>query len=122
MSTKLIVLMKCYLNLAKKLTPAIANVSSLKTKQISYSGVNRPWLTSELMQSIKLKSKYLKLHRRERISKQINNQVRENVKKVKETKDNYFLDMINLYRSDIKKSWTELSLLLGRKKPRTSIK
>ena len=30
--------------------------------------------------------------------------------------------MFNLYRSDIKKSWTELSLLLGRKKPRTSIK
>ena len=30
--------------------------------------------------------------------------------------------MFYLYRSDIKKSWTELSLLLGRKKPRTSIK
>ena len=29
--------------------------------------------------------------------------------------------MFNLYRSDLKKSWTELSLLIGRKKPLTSI-
>ena len=30
--------------------------------------------------------------------------------------------MFNLYRPDIKKSWTELSLLLGRRKPRIPIK
>lgn len=95
----------------------------LKTKQISYSRINKPWLTSELIQSIKLKSKYFKLYRSGRISKQLNNQMRNNVnKKVKESKEKYFQNMFNIHRSDIKKSWTELSSLLGRKKPRTSIK
>ena len=80
-------------------------------------------MTSELIQPIKLKSKYFKLFRSGRTSKQLNNQMRNNVnKKVKESKENYFQNMLNLYRSDIKKNWTELSLLIGRKKPRTSIK
>ena len=49
--------------------------------------------------------------------------MRNNVsKKVKESKEKYFQIMFNLVRSDIKKSWTKLSSLLGRKTPRTSIK
>ena len=43
-------------------------------------------------------------------------------KKVKESKEKYFKNMFNLYRSDIKKSQTDFSLLLGRKKPRTAVK
>ena len=43
-------------------------------------------------------------------------------KKVKESKERYFQNMVNLCRSNIKKTWTELSLLLGRKKPQASIK
>ena len=49
--------------------------------------------------------------------------MRNNVnKKVKESKENNFQNIFNLYRSDIKKSWTELSLLLRRKMPLISIK
>ena len=49
--------------------------------------------------------------------------MRTNVnKKAKESKEKYFQSMFDLYRSDIKKTLTELSLQLGRKKPRTSIK
>ena len=80
-------------------------------------------MTSELILSIKLKSKYFKLYRSGRISKQLNNQMRNNVNnKVKESIEKYLQNMFNLNWSDIKKSWTELSLLLGRKKPRTSKK
>ena len=43
-------------------------------------------------------------------------------KKAEEPKEKYFQNMFNLYRPDIKKSWTELTLLLGLKKPRISIK
>ena len=80
-------------------------------------------MTSELIQSINLKSKYFKVYQSGRISKQVNNQMQNNVnKKVKESKEKYFQNMFNLYPSDNKKNWTEPSILLGREKPRTSIK
>ena len=51
----------------------------LKTKKISYSRINKLWLTSELIHSIKLKSKYFKLYRSGRISKHLNNEMQNNV-------------------------------------------
>ena len=74
----------------------------LKTKQISYSRINKPWLTTKLIQSITLKSKYFMLYRSGRLSKQLNNQTPNNInRKVKGSNVKYFkicltcIDMIS---------------------------
>ena len=92
--------------ICEKINSCYSQCLPLKTKQTSYNRKNKPWLTSELVHPIKSNSK-------------MRNKVN---KKVKDSKEKYFQNMLNLYRSDIKKSWTEISILLGRKKPRTSIK
>ena len=119
----MIKLKKCYLCFEKKINSYYCQCFPLKTKQFSYRRINKPCLTSKKIQSLKLKFKYFKLYRSGRISRQINNQMRNNVsKKVKQSHEKYFQNKFNLYRSDIRKSCTDLSLLLGRKKLRTSIR
>ena len=67
-----------------------------KTKQLTYKRLNNPWLTSHLIQQIKLKSEYHKLYRRGLMSMATNNRFLNSVKKqFLEAKQNFFFQTVD---------------------------
>ena len=94
-----------------------------KTKQLTYKRLNNPWLTSHLIQQIKLKSEYYKLYRRGLMSKATNNRFRNLVnKQVLEAKQKYYQQIFSNCRSSMRKSWDTIKRLLGKQNNQTKIK
>ena len=87
----------------------------LKSKTISSKRHSKPWLSPSLLSKIRQKSEYFKLFRRGVISVETNNRFKNQVNKlVKETKDNYYINLFCSCRNDMRRSWRALNGLCGR--------
>lgn len=112
-----------FLNFNSTINECYCKSFPIKTKIITEKRYNKPWLTSFLIQQIKLKSEYFKSYRAGLISVSTHNRFRNKVNKlVKETRDNYYLSVFTSCRNNMRKSWKALNELCGRSTVKTEVK
>ena len=90
-----------------------------KTKQLSLKDKEKPWITSELKNLIKQREDYYRLKRRGLLSLETCNRFRNFVtKKLDIAKMNFYSEMLQAIRTDIKKTWNIINNILnsGREK------
>ena len=88
----------------------------LKTKFISVKRLEKPWLTNGLLQSIKTKSRYFKLHKLGLISNETNTRYKNMLTSVlRKAKNNYFKNLFVSNKNDVKKTWNLINKLLSNK-------
>ena len=90
-----------------------------KTKKLSLKDKEKPWITSELKNLIKQREDYYRLKRRGLISLETCNRFRNFVtKKLDIAKMNFYSEMLQAIRTDIKKTWNIINNILnsGREK------
>ena len=94
----------CYFN--NTLNTMFLECFPLKTKYISMKRIEKPWLTSGIMESIKTKSYYFSLYRRGFISKEINNRYKNKLNKIiKRAKNTYYSRFFEENKRNLKKTW-----------------
>ena len=95
----------------------------LKIKYISAERLQKPWLSSEIMRSVRIKSQNFKLYKLGMISRAhhraFNNCLSS---KIKIAKSNYYKKSFDNSRCNIKKTWSIIKGLLSRNVNRKSIK
>ena len=90
------------------------DIFPVKTKFITDNRMNKPWLTHDLIQLIKLKSEYLHLYRIGAISKETNNRFKNFVtSKIRKAEHSYYLDSFKNAGKNMKKSWNIIKNLTG---------
>ena len=92
------------------------NCFPLKTKQISAKRRANPWVTDLTLQKIRQKSIYYRLMKIGLISKAENNRLKNRLnKEIQRDKKNYYLNLFNDAKQNMKKTWKTLNSLLGSK-------
>ena len=87
----------------------------VKTKMLSTTHINKPWITPAIQESIKTKSQYFKLYKRNVIDRETNNNYKRMLNKIiKKAKSNYYDNYFNNCFSNMKKTWSGIDDLLGR--------
>ena len=95
----------------------------MKTKIISKSHLNCPWMNGNLKKLVKAKSDYFHLYRLGVISEVQNNSFKNKVNRIiRDSKILYMKSRFLLFRSNVKKTWGLINDLIGRKVSRYSIK
>ena len=93
-----------------------------KTKFVSAKRFEKPWLSPFLIKLIKQKSNYFKLFRMGIISKTVNNSFKNHInKQIRLAKDKYYIEAFDRSKTNIKKSWSILHELMGKKSTRKKI-
>ena len=93
-------------NFISKLNETYQKCFPLKTKQIGAKRLQKPWLTSGILKSIKTKSNYYKLFKLGLISKQVNNQYRNKLTTIiRRSKELYYRNAFQNCRYSIKETW-----------------
>ena len=85
-----------------------------RTKFVSAKRIQKPWLTSAILTSIKNKSKYFKQYKQGLISKQTNNQYRNSLNKIiRKAKINYHMCKFKSAYKNIKQTWKNVREVLS---------
>ena len=91
----------------------------LRTKFISTKRLERPWLTSGILKSIKIKSNYFKLHKTGLIDTVMYRNYRNLLTKlIRKSKNHYFRSLFDKNKNDIKYTWKIYNDLLGKRSNR----
>ena len=107
----------------EKLDYCYCDCFPVKIKYLSFKRILNPWIGSELLREIRLKSDYYKQFRLGLISRQTNNRFKNRVNKsIDLAKKLYYQNCFNLYKNDAIKSWKTIHKLMGTKKSDTSVK
>ena len=86
----------------------------IKCKFISKKRLINPWMNSECLELIKLKSEFFKRFKRKLITPVENNAMKNLVNsKIRKAKRDYFKFKFNQYRCDARKTWNMIKNLLG---------
>ena len=92
----------------------------LKTKQISKNRASKPWLTQAILDSIKTKARNFKLLKLGLISHEKNNRYKNILNSViKNAKKQYYKRAFINNKQNLKKTWTMLKNLMGKKRHKT---
>ena len=84
------------------------------TKSITLKRLGKPWLSSELMNLVKLKSEYCTAYRMGLISKTANNRLKNEInKKVRNAKHEFYRNCFNRFKTNSKKTWEIIRNLTG---------
>ena len=90
-----------------------------KIKYISGKRMNNPWISSDIMRAIKVKSSDFKLYKSGLMSRteytRYNNRLKNIIRLAKR---NYYENKFELYRSDMKSTWKTIRSILGGKSTR----
>ena len=87
----------------------------LKIKYISEKRLRKPWITSDILEHIRLKSHFFKLYKSGLISKNENNHYKNRCHTIiRQAKRNYFHNYFNDYKSNMKKYWAGIKSLIGK--------
>lgn len=106
-----------------KLNALYCQCFPLKVKRLSVKRISKPWLTSGILKSIKTKSKYYKLYKLGLITREANNEFRNQLNiTIRKSKRNYYHRSFKDNDRNAKKSWTIINRLLERNKSRKTIK
>ena len=106
----------------KTLNDAYCKFFPIKTKYLSEKRLSKPWLTTHILQMIKTKSNYYKNYKSGLISKTVSNNMKNRVDKyVREAKNNYFIQKLNSFKNNAKKTFKTIILLTGQNKPRDQL-
>ena len=107
-------------NLDKILLDELNKCCPIKTKYISPREQKNPWINSEVKSLIKRRENYHKLYLGRKMTKVEYNRFRNYVtNRIRITKKNYFTNLFNNLKNDIKKTWNSINKLL---KPGKSLK
>lgn len=94
----------------------------LKVKYVSNKRLKNRWLTQDIKRLINAKSEACKKRRMGIITRAENNVIKNRINsQVKYAKNKYYSDSFQIYRKNMKKSWSILQELMGRKKSKTEI-
>ena len=86
----------------------------LKTKFLTLNRIDKPWLSSELLRMVKLKSEYVRLYKLGVISKETNNRFKNLVTtKIRKAEYSYYLNKFKNFGNNTKQSWNILKKLTG---------
>ena len=106
----------------EKLNNLYCSCFPLKTKFISDKRLSKPWLTTQIKQQIKEKSRYFWMFRKGYISKETNNRFKNRVNElVNKAKTDYHLELFSRCRQNIKKKWRLINNLIGKRKVDTDV-
>ena len=95
---------------------------NLMTKTLSKKQVINPWITPQLLQSIRNKYLLYKSHKNGTITLNFYKNYCSHVDKlVKRTKCNYYINVFSNFKNNIKKTWETLNKLNGKTTNKTSI-
>ena len=95
----------------------------IMTKFISVKRLNKPWLSSAILKSIKTKSKYFKMFKLGQINSYTNNVYKNLLTKViRKAKQNYYHSSFEKCQNDVKKTWKLINTLLSSNPQKKSIK
>ena len=95
----------------------------IKVKYLSKNRIKKPWLTSGIIQSIRNKSKYFKMHKLGFVSKEFNNMYRNQLLNlIRKSKYDYFNKVFNQNKNNLSQSWKVISNLMGRSVKNSNIK
>ena len=85
----------------------------IKTKTISVKDQKKPWITSEIKESIKKRQNNYLLYRRNLMSKREYNAYRNKVNDdIRSSKRNYFHRLFHNIKNDVKKTWSTINNVL----------
>ena len=94
----------------------------LKIKYVSEKRLKNKWITHDVKLLINKKSEACKKKRNGLISKEENNRIKNQVNHaVNKAKHNYFVNSLNAYQNNMKKSWTLIHDLMGKNKSKNEI-
>lgn len=94
----------------------------IKVKQVSSKRLQKPWLTGNIIKSIKLKSHYFKLYKAGLITKEENNQYKNRLNStIRQAKRSYYHNYFATHRSNMKKYWSGVRELIGRVKAKRDV-
>ena len=89
----------------------------LKVKYVSQKRIQKQWITSGILNSIKTKSRYFKLYKLGIIDAQLNRKYRNCLNStIRQAKQNYFVNNFRTCKNNIKKTWSIIKQLLAKKK------
>ena len=95
----------------------------LKSKKITRKRLLKPWLNPYLLNLIKQKSEYYKLYKLGIISHENNSRFRNSVNyNIRKAKKDYYMNIFDIYKTNIRKNWSKIYELMGKSNARTSIK
>ena len=95
----------------------------IMTKFISVKRLNKLWLSSAILKSIKTKSKYFKMFELGQINSYTNNEHKNLLTKViRKAKQNYYHASFEKCQNDAKKTWKLINTLLSSNPQKKSIK
>jgi hypothetical protein len=110
----------CFNNIINKL---YNKCFPIKTKYVSIKRLEKPWLTSSIIKSIKTKSYYFKLVRLGVISQEFNKLYKNKLTTiVRLARQNYYKEIFENSKNNLKKTWSTIQSLLCRKSRANSIK
>ncbi len=92
------------------------------TKFVSSKRLSNPWLTPNILASIKHKSNLFKMYKLGTIDHNTYTQYRNRVTRIIRTaKTNYYMNIFNSFRHNTKKIWQTINELSGKHLPKTNI-
>ena len=94
------------LNFMETINKIYCETFPLQTKYLTKKRLQKPWLTTEIFNLIKLKSTYFTLLRRNLISFSLNNSLKNKINSVlRKAKSDYYLKIFDFYKSNLRKTW-----------------
>ena len=94
----------------------------MKVRYVSNKRLNKPWLSDALLKSIRNKSLYYKLLKRNLISEAYYRRFRNALtSSIKQAKKTYHFDSFDRYKGDMKNTWKLLNDMKLRKRNKNSI-
>ena len=98
------------------------NCCPLKTKNVSLKRLSKPWISSALFASIKMKSTYFKMLKLNRISLSFYNRYKNILTTtIRKAKRDYYRVAFDERRKDVKSTWKLLNKLILYKKPNEKV-
>ena len=100
--------------LEQTLSKAYSKYFPMKTKYICKKRFEKPWLTSGILRSIKVKSNYFKLYKLGLISHEINNRFKNKLTQITRTaKKNYYKNKFENCKGNLRETWRGIRAVLG---------
>ena len=106
-----------------RLSNLYKNSFPLRTKVVSEKRLNKPWISTAILNSIRTKSNYFKLFKQGIIDKRKNDDYKRILTKtIRTAKRKYFHNYFELNMNNIKKTWEGMNRLMGKSKVRSTVK
>ena len=94
-----------------------------KVKYVTLRQLNTPWISSGILKSIKTKSQYFKLFKLGVINSEQNRRYRNCLNSlIRQAKRQYYINTFHSCQDNIKKTWTLIKQLIGKKSKTTATK